>query len=135
MSLALAAEQRLYDAMKGEAIMVGEKRIATATRASNAAETARMRGSSATVEVAQVRVYSGATVSQMGHGMSNQFGRGGMGSHKHATSGHSGPSPKAKHNRARQATQDAQQRQKRAAKRRVADLYPSVSEAMAARKK
>ena len=121
--------------MKGEAIMVGEKRIATATRASNAAETARMRGSSATVEVAQVRVYSGATVSQMGHGMSNQIGRGGMGSHKHATSGHSGPSPKAKHNRARQATQDAQQRQKRAAKRRAADLYPSVSEAMAARKK
>jgi hypothetical protein len=71
----------------------------------------------------------------MGHGMSNQFGRGGMGSHKHATSGHSGPSPKAKHNRAREATQDAQQRQKRAAKRRAADLYPSVSQAMAARKK
>jgi hypothetical protein len=71
----------------------------------------------------------------MGHDMSNQVGRGGMGSHKHATSGHSGPSPKAKQNRAREATRDADRRQQRAAKKRAADLYPSVSEAMAARKK
>ena len=33
--LALAAEQRLYDAMKGEAIMVGKNRLAAATWASN----------------------------------------------------------------------------------------------------
>jgi hypothetical protein len=67
--------------------------------------------------------------------MSNQFGRGGMGSHKHATSGRSGPSPKAKQNRAREATQEMQQRQKRAAKRRATGLYASISEALAARKK
>ena len=67
--------------------------------------------------------------------MSNQSGRGGMGSHKHATSGHSGPSPKSKHNRAREAKREAEQRQKIAAKRRAVDLYPSVSEALTSRRR
>jgi hypothetical protein len=60
--------------------------------------------------------------------MSNQSGRGGIGSRKHATGGHAGPSPKAKHNRAREATREAEQRRKAAAKRRAVGLYPSVSE-------
>jgi hypothetical protein len=67
--------------------------------------------------------------------MSNQSGRGGMGSHKHGISGHSGPSPKTKHNWARDASQEIHRRQKRAAKRRAVDLYPSVSDALASRRR
>jgi hypothetical protein len=58
-----------------------------------------------------------------------------MGNHKHATTGHSGPSPKTKHNRAREATQEVKQRQNAAAKRRAVDVYPSVTEALAARRR
>lgn len=67
--------------------------------------------------------------------MSNQSGRGGMGSHKHATSGRSGPSPKAKQDRAREASEETRRRQEQVAKRRDVGLYPSVNEAMASRKK
>jgi len=67
--------------------------------------------------------------------MSNQSGRGGMGSHKHATSGRSGPSPKAKQNRARAATQEAERRHKATAKRKAVDFFPSVSEALASRRR
>lgn len=62
--------------------------------------------------------------------MSNQAGRGGMGSHKHGTSGRGGPSPRAKQNAARDNNAELALLAAQRAKRRAVDSYESISDAL-----
>lgn len=61
-----------------------------------------------------------------------QAARGGMGSHKHGTSGRGGPSPGAKQARARDANRIAEEEQKLRPK---TDVYKSVQDLMKSRRK
>lgn len=58
-------------------------------------------------------------------------GKTGMGNHKHAMSGHVGPSPAYKQQRARDANALAEAER---AKRPVEPMYPTVAEALKARR-
>ncbi len=57
-----------------------------------------------------------------------QQGRGGMGSHKHGISGHSGPSPRFKFMRTFEANRE-REAETRAIRRRKPKMFPTVAEA------
>lgn len=68
--------------------------------------------------------------------MSNrQSGRGGMGSHKHGTSGRPGPSPRYKLGRTLEANKDIADKAKREENVRKSGMVESVREAFRGRKK
>lgn len=62
--------------------------------------------------------------------MSSQTGRGGMGSHKHGTSGRGGPSPRTKQNAARDNNRELALLAAQRAKRRAVESCESISEAL-----